>query len=42
MKKYEMARLQHKAHNWDTFKEWVIVPILFLGVMMLCGFIDAM
>lgn len=42
MKKYEMAKMQHAAHNWEIFKEWVIVPLLFLGVMMLCGFIDSM
>jgi len=42
MKKYEMAKMQHAAHNWETFKEWVIVPLLFLGVMMLCGFVDSM
>jgi hypothetical protein len=42
MNKYEMAKNQHAAHNWETFKEWVIVPLLFLGVIMLCGFVDSL
>ncbi len=23
MKKYELAQLQHKAHNWDTAVKWI-------------------
>jgi hypothetical protein len=34
--------LKRKAHNWDLTVRWVIVPLLFLGVMMLCGFVDSM
>ena len=40
MKKYELAQLQHKAHNWDTLVEWAIVPGMVLVVMILCGCIE--
>ncbi len=40
MKKYELAQLQHKANNWDTLTNWVIIPLMILVVMVLCGCVD--
>jgi len=40
VKKYELAEMQHHAQDWRIFRRWVIVPLIFLGVMILCGFID--
>ena len=33
--------LKRKAHNWDMTVKWVLVPVLFLLVMVLAGWLDA-
>ena len=40
MKKYELARMQHKAHNWDVAVKWVLVPVMVMLAMVLCGWVD--
>lgn len=42
MKKYELALLQHKAHNWDTAVKWIFIPTIILLVMILCGWCDGL
>ncbi|WP_297968276.1 hypothetical protein [uncultured Anaerovibrio sp.] len=37
----ERVELKRKALRWDLTVKWIIVPILFLGVMLLCGWADA-
>lgn len=33
--------LKRKAHNWDMTVKWVLVPVLFLLVMVMAGWLDA-
>ncbi|WP_297967082.1 hypothetical protein [uncultured Anaerovibrio sp.] len=37
----ERVELKRKAMMWDATVRWVLVPVLFLLVMVLAGWLDA-